>query len=61
MVRKEPPPRITIRLGQVVIPHHVGRLEVFVIDRIMLLNERQRGLVVEVLPLASHLLIRLGE
>jgi hypothetical protein len=42
----------------VVIPHHVGRLELLVIDRIILADKRQCCLVVEVPPLASHLLMR---
>ena len=35
-----------------VILEHVGRLQVFVIDRVVLSNERQRRFVVKILSLA---------
>jgi hypothetical protein len=41
--------------------HHIGRLEIFVIDRVVLLNERQCRLVMKVPPLASHCLMRPGK
>ena len=49
------PPRVTNGLCQMMILHHIGRLEVLVIDRVVLTNERQRCLVVKVRSLASHL------
>jgi hypothetical protein len=45
----------------VVILDHVGRLQVFMIDGVIATHETQGGLMVEVLPLASHLLVRLGK
>jgi hypothetical protein len=39
---------------------HVGDLHVFEIDRVMLLHELERRLVVEVLPLSLHLEVRFG-
>jgi hypothetical protein len=44
-----------------VILDHVGRLQVFVIDRVVRPNKRQRRLMVKVLSLAAHCLMRLGE
>jgi hypothetical protein len=44
-----------------VILEHVGRLQVLVVDYIILTNKRERRLVVKILPLAAHLLMRLGE
>jgi hypothetical protein len=41
-----------------VIPHHVGGLQVLVIDRIVGLNERPGCLVVKVTALATDLLMR---
>ena len=55
------PPRVTHRLGQMVMLHQVGGLEVLVTDRVVLAYQRQRRLVVEVLSLASHPLMRLGQ
>ena len=43
------------------VPDHVGRLQVFVIDRVVLSNERQRRFVVKILSLATYLLMRLGQ
>src|SRR5262249_39710602 len=48
-------------LGEVVVLEPVGRLQVFVIDRIVLLNELERNLMVEVLSLPPHLQMSLGE
>jgi hypothetical protein len=48
-------------LGQVAVLHHVADLQILVIDRVVLAYERERVLVVEVLSLAAHFLIRLGE
>ena len=44
-----------------VILHHVGGLEILVIDRVVLTHKCERRLVVKVAPLASHRLMRLGE
>jgi hypothetical protein len=49
------PASIGDALGEVVIPEHVGRLQRFVIDGVVLLHQRERRLVVEVLPLALDL------
>ncbi len=48
-------------LGEMVVLEHVGRLQVLVIDRVVAAHQRQRRLVVEVLPLAPHLLMRLRQ
>ena len=55
------PARVLDRLGKVVIPEQVGRLQIFMIDRVILSHERQRRLVVKILPLTLHLLMRLGK
>ena len=55
------PAGITDALGQVVVPYHIGDLQVFQIDRVVGPEQRQRRLVVEVLSLASHPLMRLGQ
>ena len=55
------PPRVTDGLRQMVMLHHVGRLEIFVIDHIIGAYEGERRLVVKVAPLASHRLVRFGE
>jgi hypothetical protein len=47
--------------GELVVLEPIGRLEVFVIDRIVLTHAHERRLVVQVLPLALYLLMRLGE
>jgi hypothetical protein len=39
--------------------HHMGGLEVLVIDRVILTDRRQRGLMVEVGTLPPHLLVLL--
>jgi hypothetical protein len=46
---------------RVVIPDHIGRLQVLVIDGIVLSHQRQRGLVVEVNALPLQLLMRLRQ
>jgi hypothetical protein len=45
----------------VVILHHVGGLQVLVIDRVLLTQKGERGLVVEILPLTPHVLMCLGQ
>jgi hypothetical protein len=40
---------------------HVGRLQVFVLDRVVLPHQRARGLVVAVHPCPPHPLLRAGE
>jgi hypothetical protein len=42
----------------VVILHHIGGLQVLVLDAVTPLNERQRCRVMKILPLATHLLMR---
>src|SRR5262249_40247456 len=49
------PPRIGDTLGEVVVPDHVGRLQIFVVDGVVLVHERQCGLMMEVGALALHL------
>jgi hypothetical protein len=48
-------------LGPAVILEQVGRLQLFVIDRIVLPHQRQRRLMVKILPLTAHLLVRLRQ
>jgi hypothetical protein len=55
------PPRITDTLGEMVVLEQSGRLQVFVVDRVVGTDQRQRCLVVKILPLSLHLLMRLGE
>ena len=55
------PARVGDRLGEVVILDHVGRLQILMIDRVVVANEREGRLVVEVLPLTLHLQMRLGQ
>jgi hypothetical protein len=55
------PPGVRDALCHVVIPEHVGRLQVFVIDRVVRLHQRQRRLVLEVYPRPSHPLVCSGE
>src|SRR6516165_5711314 len=40
---------------------HVGRLQVLMIDHVVLTHERERRLVMKILPLTSYFLMRLGE
>jgi hypothetical protein len=42
-------------------PDHIARLQVLMIDRVVLSNERERRLVVKVRSLASHRLVRFGK
>ena len=58
MMRNAPHPASLNALRQMVILHHVGGLQRFVIDRIVGLNERQGCLVVKVTALATDLLMR---
>jgi hypothetical protein len=55
------PARISDALGEAVILEHVGRLQIFVIEHIVLSHELERNLLVEVLSLAAHRLMRLGQ
>jgi hypothetical protein len=55
------PAHITDTLGAMVIPDHVGRLQVFVLDGVVLAHQCQRRLVVEISPLAARLLMRLRQ
>ena len=49
------PARIMDALGEMVVLEHVGRLQVLVIDHVVVAHQRERRLVVEVLSLALHL------
>jgi hypothetical protein len=44
-----------------VVPHQIGDPQLFMVDHLGLTDERQRRLVVEVLPLAAHTLMGLGQ
>ena len=55
------PSRIADAFGEMVILDHVGRLQVFMIDRVAGLDQAERRLVVEVLALAFHLQVCLGQ
>src|SRR5262249_50759901 len=59
--QKRAPPGIRDALGQVVVPYQVADLQRFVIDRVVLTHQGERGLMVEVLALPSHVLRRFGE
>jgi hypothetical protein len=48
-------------LGEAVVPEHVGRLHVFMIDRIVVLKQDKRNSVMKVLPLALHREMRLRQ
>ena len=52
------PARVLDALGEMVILDHIGRLQVLVIDHIILAHEGERRLVVKVPPLAAHRLMR---
>jgi hypothetical protein len=55
------PGRITDALGKVMVPDHVGHLQVFVIDRIIGAHKRERRLVMEIRSLTTHFLMCLGQ
>ena len=55
------PPRIGDALGEVVVLDHVGDPQVFVIDHVVRLHQREGFLVVEVAALAGDVLMRLGQ
>jgi hypothetical protein len=55
------PARIGDAFGKVVVPDHVGRLQVLMIDGVILAHQLERYLVVEVLSLSLHLLMRLRQ
>src|SRR5262249_6769545 len=46
---------------QMVVLHPVGDLHVFVRDRVVVTDELERGLMLEILPLAAHGLMCFGE
>ena len=46
------PPGIVAALGEMAVLEHIGRLEMVVIDRLVRTHERERRVVVKVLPLA---------
>jgi hypothetical protein len=56
-----PPACICDALGEVVILNHVADLQVFVIHGVVLAHERERRLLMKVLPLSPDFLMRLGE
>jgi hypothetical protein len=58
---KRRPACVRDALCKVVVPDHIGRLQLFMIDRVVLLNEGQRRLMVEVLSLATYRLMRLRQ
>src|SRR5262249_1034199 len=53
------PARIADALGEGMVPDHVGRLQLFVIDGVVLADQRQRGLAVEVRPRPAYVLMGL--
>ena len=55
------PPGITDAFGEMVIPDHVGRLQVFVVDRVVGSDQRERRLMMKILSLAAYLLMRLRQ
>src|SRR5258708_36127352 len=55
------PAGISDALGEGVMLHHVGHLQVFVVVDVVLLDQGKRLFMVEVLPLAAHCLLCLGE
>jgi hypothetical protein len=59
---QEPAPtRIAAALGELVVLDQVGRRQLFRLDGVVLADQRQRGLVVEVLTSPAHLLVRFGQ
>jgi len=48
-------------LGEVVVLDHIGRLQRFVLDCVVLPHECERCLMVKVLSLAAHRLMLLGQ
>jgi hypothetical protein len=54
------PSRVSHRLGQLVMLDHGGGLEILMLDAVVLLDERERGLMVKVGALALHVLLRQG-
>src|SRR5262245_8618133 len=59
--QKRRPACVRNRLGEVVIPDHVGDPQIFMINRIVLARQLERRLVMEVLSLAAYCLMRLGK
>jgi hypothetical protein len=55
------PPRILNRLGEMVVPDHVGRLQILMVNRVVFAQQRERCLEVKVLSLATYLLMRFGK
>jgi hypothetical protein len=55
------PSRIGNTLGEVVALDHAADLQILVIDRVILSNERSRRLMAEIRPLATYFLMRLGD
>src|SRR5260221_8354590 len=56
-----PPAGIADALGEGVVPHQVGHLQVFVIDRVVLPDQRKRLLMMEVLPYPADRLMGLRQ
>ena len=57
MAQKRTPPRIADALGQVVVPHHVGDPQVFVIDYVVRLDQLAGFSVMEVTALVADVLM----
>jgi hypothetical protein len=55
------PPSVSDAPGKVVALEHVGHLQILMIGRIVLAYQRKRCLVAKILPLASLLLVCIGE
>jgi hypothetical protein len=55
------PARVTDGLGEMVVLHHVGNLQVFVVYRIVALHQGARGFMLMIEPLPSHLQMLLGK
>src|SRR5215831_13414012 len=61
MLRNALQPASAIDLARWWFLKHIGRLQVLVVDRVVLPDESERFLVVEVLRRPTHLLMRLGK
>src|SRR5262249_52409525 len=55
------PPGILDALGKMVVPEHVGCLQVLVVDGVVGLNQSPSHLVMKVLSLAARVLMRPGK
>src|SRR5262249_15896987 len=48
-------------LRKMVIPDHVGHLQILMVNRVILAHQRRCGFMVEIPPLSPDLLVRFGE